>query len=406
MIKLGIPMLLIVMDGLGDRPCRDLGGLTPLQAAYRPNMNSLAGRGLSGLMYSVSQGMTTGSDTSHLSLLGYDPVRFYSGRGPFEAMGLGLRLSGGDLAFRANFATADSNGIVKDRRAGRLDEDASELAEDLCMEMDGLVFQVKAGVEHRAALVVKGEGLSDHISDTDPHISGEKVKEVRALDSEALFTAEVLNKYLSEVRSILNGHPFNSRRREKGKLPANELLLRGAGLTPRLQPFSEKYGLSGSCIAGIPMVKGICALLGMNVVEVEGATGTVNSNFRNKIDAAVREMKKSSFVIVNIKGTDAAGHDGDAVLKKKVIERFDAALRPIMDMEATVCITGDHSTPCDFREHSGDPLPILISSPGSRRDTSQFFDEISCMKGSLRLGSGDVLQYMRQLSGNDEKYGA
>ncbi len=406
MIELGIPMLLIVMDGLGDRPCRELGGITPLQAAYRPNMNSLIRRGLGGLMHSVSLGMTTGSDTSHLSLLGYDPVRFYSGRGPFEAMGLGLRLSGGDLAFRANFATADSEGIVLDRRAGRLDEDASELADALCMEMDGLSFQVKAGVEHRAALVVKGDGLSDRITDTDPHSSGEKVKEVRALDKEALFTAEVLNKYLAEARSILGKHQFNLRRRENGKMPANELLLRGAGLTPKLQPFREKYGFNGACIAGIPMVKGIGSLLGMKVLEVEGATGTVNSNFRNKMDSAVEEMRNSQFVIVNIKGTDAAGHDGNAILKKRVIERFDQALEPIMDLDVTVCITGDHSTPCDFREHSGDPLPLLMSSPGTRRDGAKFFDEISCMNGSLGLGSGDILQYMRQLSGNDEKYGA
>ena len=399
-------MILIVMDGLGDRPCRSLGGLTPLQAAYRPNMNALVRKGLGGLMYSVRPGLTTGSDTSHLSLLGYDPIQFYSGRGPFEAMGLGLRISGGDLAFRANFATVDGSGIVVDRRSGRIDQDTSELADSISMEIDGVTFQVKSGVEHRAALVMKGEGLSDRITDTDPHESGKPVGAVKAEVKEALFTAEVLNKYLEKAGKILDKHPFNMKRKEAGRLPANVLLLRGAGLTPKLTPFRDKYGFAGSCIAGISMVRGIGALLGMNVVEVEGALGTVNSNFHNKIKAAISELDRSNFVLVNIKGPDAAGHDGDAVLKKRVIERFDMAVKPLLDLEATICITGDHSTPSDFGEHSGDPLPILMSSPGSRRDGTQFFDEISCMKGSLHLGSGDVLQYMKQLSGNDEKYGA
>lgn len=399
-------MMLIVMDGLGDRPCRELGGKTPLQAAFRPNMNSLIRGGSGGLMNSVHAGMTTGSDTSHLSLLGYDPEKFYTGRGPFEAMGLGMKLRGGDLAFRANFATIDSNRVVTDRRAGRIDEDTSELAEALTFELDGVEFSVKNGVEHRAALVMRGDGLSDHLSDTDPHSVGLKVKNAIATQKDGLYTAEVLNRYMEKAEKILANHPFNQRRGSFGKPPANSLLVRGAGMTPVLTSFRERHGFQGSCVAGISMIKGICALLGMNVLEVEGAIGTVNSNYMNKIDAAIKELEKVPFVLVNFKGTDAAGHDGLPVLKREVIEKMDRSLSPLIGSGITVCITGDHSTPCELKEHSGDPLPILFNSPGSRTDRSLFFDETSCADGSIRIDSGNVLQFMKQLSGHDEKYGA
>lgn len=399
-------MMLIVMDGLGDRPCRELGGKTPLQAAFRPNMNSLIREGSGGLMNSVRAGMTTGSDTSHLSLLGYDPEKFYTGRGPFEAMGLGMKLRGGDLAFRANFATIDSNRLVTDRRAGRIDEDTSELAEALTFELDGVQFSVKNGVEHRAALIMRGDGLSDHISDTDPHSVGLKVKDAMATQKDGLYTAEVLNRYMEKAEKILANHPFNQKRRSVGKPPANSLLVRGAGMTPVLTSFRERHGFQGSCVAGISMIKGICALLGMNVLEVEGAIGTVNSNYMNKIDAAIKELEKVPFVLVNFKGTDAAGHDGLPVLKRDVIEKMDRSLSPLIGSGITVCITGDHSTPCELKEHSGDPLPILFNSPGSRNDRSLFFDETSCADGSIRIDSGSVLQFMKQLSGHDEKYGA
>lgn len=399
-------MLLLVMDGLGDRPCTELGGKTPLQAAFRPNMNTLARTGMGGLMNSVHAGMTTGSDTSHLSLLGYDPEKFYSGRGPFEAMGLGMKLKGGDLAFRANFSTVDSSGVVMDRRAGRIDEDTSDLAAALCFDVDGVEFLVKNGVEHRAALVLRGPGLSDHVTDTDPHTVGAKMLKSSATDKDGIHTSEIINKYMEKANRILADHPFNRARKANGKKPANSLLIRGGGMTPSLIPFRLRHGFQGSCVAGISMIKGICALLDMNVLEVEGAIGTVNSNYINKINAAIDELKRVPFVMVNFKGTDAAGHDGLPLLKKEVIERMDKSLAPLIDSGITICITGDHSTPCELKEHSGDPLPIIFNSPGSRADRTKFYDEISCGEGALRIDSGSVLQYMKQLSGHDEKYGA
>lgn len=401
-------ILLIVLDGLGDRPNESLGGRTALQAAYRPNLNRLARTGQCGLMHPIEPGYRTGSDTSHLSLLGYDPEKFYTGRGPFEAMGLGMTVLGGDIAFRANFGTADDSGTVIDRRAGRITEGTDELAKDLSFSVDGVEFFVKAGVEHRAALVMRGEKLSDRITDSDPHEPGLKVNEVKPLDQGAEYTANVLNKYLSEARKVLRTHRVNRSRETRGEIPANELLIRGAGLAPKLTPFSALHGMRGASISGIPMISGICQLVGMDKIDVPEATGRLDSNFRAKFDAAYRALKEYDFVIMNIKATDVAGHDGDALAKRDAIQRIDAAMKDIFGIlsNVVVCVTGDHSTPCSLKDHSGDPLPIIFNTSGIRVDRSNLFDEVSCSLGSYDINSGNVMTVLTQLSDRAEKYGA
>lgn len=401
-------IFLIVLDGLGDRPNRSLEDRTALQAAYRPNMNRLTRTGQGGLMHPVAPGYRTGSDTSHLSLLGYDPEKFYTGRGPFEAMGLGMTVLGGDVAFRANFGTVDSSRTVLDRRAGRITEGTDKLAKDLTFSIDGVQFFVKAGVEHRAALVMRGDGLSDRITDSDPHEPGLKVSEIKPLEQGAERTAKILNRYLSEAGKILSEHSVNTEREESGELPANELLIRGAGLAPRLTQFHELHGMRGASISGIPMISGICQLVGMDKIEVKGATGRLDSDFSAKFEAAYRTLKEYDFLIMNIKATDIAGHDGDPVAKRDSIQRIDAAMSGIFDVldDVVVCITGDHSTPCSLKDHSGDPLPILFNTSGIRRDRANLFDEISCSTGSYSISSGDVMKVLTQLSDRAEKYGA
>lgn len=401
-------IFLIVLDGLGDRPNDELKGRTALQAAYRPNMNRLTREGQGGMMHPVSPGYRTGSDTSHLSLLGYDPEKFYTGRGPFEAMGLGMTVLGGDVAFRANFSTVDQDGVVLDRRAGRITEGTDKLAQSLSFSVDGVEFFVKAGVEHRGALVMRGKGLSDLITDSDPHEAGQKVHEVKALDEKAKFTAEVLNKYLSIARKRLREHEVNLQRKKEGKAPANELLIRGAGQAPSLTPFHELFGMKAASISGIPMITGICRLVGMESINVEGATGRLDSNFRAKFEAAYKTLEKFDFLIMNIKATDVAGHDGDPVAKRDAIQRIDAAMKDIDHIlgDTVICITGDHSTPCTMMDHSGDPLPILFNTHGIRKDNAVLFDEISCTKGTYHINSGDVMKILLQLSDRAEKYGA
>lgn len=401
-------IFLLVLDGLGDRPNVELSNRTALQAAYRPNLNRLARTGQSGLMHPISPGFRTGSDTSHLSLLGYDPEEFYTGRGPFEAMGLGMKVLGGDVAFRANFGTTDDSGVVTDRRAGRITEGTDKLAKSLTMKIDGIEFFVQAGVEHRAALVMRGDGLSDRITDSDPHEPGMKVNKVTALSPDANRTAEVLNTYLGEARKILGGHPVNLDRIKKGEPPANELLVRGSGLAPKLVPFNDRYGLKAASISGIPMITGICQLLGMDKIEVKGATGRLDSDFKAKFEAAYNGFKDYDFIIMNIKATDVAGHDGDAIAKRDAIQRIDLAMSDVFGHldDIVFCVTGDHSTPCSLKDHSGDPLPIVFNTTGIRNDRSILFDEVSCSTGSYDINSGDVMKILLQLSDRAEKYGA
>lgn len=400
-------ILLIILDGLGDRPNSVLGGRTALQAAFRPNMNFLAAMGTNGLMSPVKNGLKVGSDTSHLSLLGYDPTEFYSGRGPFEAMGIGMEVRPGDVAFRANFGTRE-NGVITDRRAGRIEKGNRELCRSLNMEIDGVEFFVKEGVEHRAALVIRGDGISDKVTDSDPHVTGKAPHRIEGLTDDAERTAGALNLFLKRSREILDSSEINIQRDKEGKPRGNELLIRGAGMAPVLPDFTEKYHMKGACVVGIPMISGICQLLGMDVVTHPGATGRVDTDYDGKIKTAIRALKDHDFVLVNIKATDIAGHDGDALLKRDVIEKIDHAFEPLKDIleDTVIAITGDHSTPCSTMEHSGDSVPVTFVSEGMRRDSARFFDEYSALKGELRITSNDVMNYLLGLSDRAEKYGA
>ena len=399
-------IVLIVLDGLGDRPNKILHGRTALQAAYRPNLNHLASLGINGVMHPIKPGIRSGSDTSHLSLLGYDPEEVYTGRGPFEALGLGLEVLPGDIAFRANFGTVDSGGIVMDRRADRISQGTDLLASSLNMNIDGYIFRVKEGVEHRAALVIHGPGLSSAVTDSDPHEVGKKVETVKGVDEAGKRTAELVNRFLEKARNILRNHPVNTERIKNGLKPANEVLLRGAGKAPDLIPFEKKYGMKGACIAGIPMITGLCNMLGMDIIKVKGATGRTDTNYEGKVSALINALKTHDFVILNFKGTDVAGHDGDPILKKSVIERVDRAIAPLKNQleNTAIAITGDHSTPCEMKDHSGDHLPILFVTSGNLRDRVNRFDEISCMEGGLEINSTNVMYYLLQISDRSEKY--
>ncbi|QRF74902.1 2,3-bisphosphoglycerate-independent phosphoglycerate mutase [Thermoplasmatales archaeon] len=401
-------IMLIIMDGLGDRPNPELGNMTALQAAFRPNLNFMARNGINGLMHPISPGIRAGSDTSHLSLLGYDPKEVYTGRGPFEAMGLGMEVKAGDIAFRANFATRDDSMRIVDRRAGRLTSGTADLARSLNIEINGVEFRVKEGVEHRAALVMHGSGLSPNVTDSDPHDPGKKVSSVSATKPDGDLTASLINKFLVESRKILDESDVNHDRIREGLLPANELLLRGAGIAPSLESFTEKFKMNGACVVGIPMISGICRLAGIKPISIPGVTGRVDTDYRGKIRGAIEALKEYDYVLVNIKATDIAGHDGDPMLKREVIEKADDALGQLIPLSdnAVICITGDHSTPCSMKDHSGDPVPIVFYSEGIIRDRVERFDEISAQDSALRLMSGDVMQYLMQLSERSEKYGA
>ncbi len=402
-------ILLIVLDGLGDRANPSLRYRTPLQVARTPNMDALASRGSCGLMDPIAPGVRAGSDTSHLAFLGYEPYEVYPGRGSFEALGMGMELKPGDVAFRCNFATVDENLVVKDRRAGRIKEGTAELARAVSgIEVDGIKFIVKEGVEHRAGLIMRGEGVSERVSDVDPHEEGVRVNKPRPLEPGAERAADALWEFLLRAHEILKEHPVNLEREERGLPPANFLLPRGPGRAPDLQPFGEKWDLKAAAIAGVPLIKGICRFLGMEVIEDPRFTGGVDTDMVAKFSTAVPLLERYDFVMVNIKATDIAGHDGNPEMKVKLIERADEAIgETLMDLsDVVLVITADHSTPCTVRDHSGDPVPIMIISEDVRRDECTAFDEISVARGTLRIRGTDLMPTLMNLSNRAEKFGA
>jgi len=401
-------VLLVIADGLGDRPAKSLGGHTPLEAANTGNLDLLAREGMVGFIDPIRPGIIPGSDTSHLNYLGYNPEKYYTGRGPFEAMGTGLKLRGGDVAFRANFATVDERGIVVDRRAGRIRERTAELAAPLNMKIEDVDIMFREGTEHRAALVLRGPGINTEVTDNDPHSDNLPPREIKALDRSGEKTARILREFYSRSLDILRNHPVNRERREKGLREANAILFRGGGVVPVLPDFNEKYRIKGGYVAAVALVSGICRLAGLKDFTPPGVTGSTDTNVQAKIKAALDALKQVDFVVVNIKGTDIAGHDGDAKAKKDFIEKIDDALESVLPQrdDLVFCFTGDHSTPASVKEHTSDPVPILLRFPGCRRDGINHLDEITCRNGSLRLKGENLMDVLLSSANLSQKYGA
>jgi len=391
--------ILLIIDGLGDLPTPK----TPLQAAKKPNFDRLAKLGISGMMSSIKRFIVPGSDVSHLNILGYDPTIFYHGRGPLEALGLGINLQEGDVAFRANFATL-KGGKITDRRAGRVDtKTASSLAPLLSMKLDDIDITFKNSVEHRGALVLHGKGLSSNISETDPHALGD-MQACHPLDSspEARKTADIVNRFTKMAIERLSAAPQNKKR----DLPANVVLLRGAGNYVPAPSFRERFGLAAACIAGGALYRGVARYMGMDVILVPGATGDKNTDVIAKAKAAAKALDSYDMVFMHVKACDSFGHDGDFDGKTGMVERIDAALPILEKTGACIVITADHSTPCSLKAHSGHEVPFLVYR-GERVDDVKQFDEMSCAKGGLGHVRGkDVIPLILNITGRAEKFGS
>ncbi len=403
-------MLMIVCDGLSDRPVKQFDMKTPIQAARKPAMDALARHGISGSMDVIGPGIIPGSDTAHLALFGYDPYKVYTGRGPIEAAGAGIELRKNDVAFRCNFATATHNLVVTDRRAGRIKAGTAELAKAVSgMELDGVSVIFKEGSEHRGVLVLRGDGLDYRVTDVDPHQDG-KILESRPLVPEARRTAEAVNEFVVRSAEILRSHPVNQKRVKEGLPPANIILPRGAGSTKDLEPLSGRYGIRCAAVAGVTLVKGICKLVGMDVPSVPGATGGLDTDYKAKADAAVKLLDSNDFVFVNVKAGDIASHDGDFRQKVAVVENIDLMLQLILKdirEDVVIALTCDHSTPVSIKEHSADPVPLTISGGGARVDGVREFDEISAASGALgRIRGMDLMPIMLGIADRAKKFGA
>ncbi|WP_456472439.1 2,3-bisphosphoglycerate-independent phosphoglycerate mutase [Methanocaldococcus sp.] len=397
-------LVIFIIDGLGDRPNER--GLTPLKEAKTPTMDKIAEEGICGLMNAIDIGVRPGSDTSHLAILGYNPYEVYTGRGPLEAFGLGMDLKEGDVAFRCNFATVDKDFKVLDRRAGRIsEEEAKELEKEIDgLEIDGVkIFFKSKG--YRGALVLKGD-VSDKVTDGDPHKEGEKPI-VKALSKEGEKTAEVLNKLLKIVYERLDKHPINIEREKRGLPKANIILPRGGGRVPKVEKFYNKYGLKGCCISSTALIEGIGKMLGLDTYEVDEK----KMNIEERAKIIIDKIKKYDFTLVNVKLADEASHDGKYEEKKKIIEETDKLLslifKEIKKDEVYFVLTADHSSPIEVRDHSADPVPIVIWGKSVRKDDVKEFNEFSCAKGSLHWIRGEhIMRILLDLINKNEKFGA
>ncbi len=406
-----MPILLVIVDGMPDRP---INGKTPLSVAKKPNMDKIAELGINGIMDTIAPGIRPGSDTSHLALLGYDPHKYYTGRGPFEAAGVGIDVKPGDVAFRVNFATVKGEGsifdkVVVDRRAGRI-ENTEELIKAIKEEVKLPVeYELKRATGHRAAFVLRGVE-SHEVTDTDPKKIGAKVKVCKPLNDKATKVAEIVNEFMQKAHEVLERHPLNEEREKKGLPKANAILLRGAGVVPKIESFKDKFGLNLAVISATALIKGVGKMVGGKLIDVKGATGNRFTNIEAKVDSAIKALKDFDVVLLHFKATDELGHDGDFNGKKEFIEKLDMYFSKFLELdydEVCLIITSDHSTPVSVREHTADPVPVAILNNSVRRDDVKIFSEFEAYKGGLcRIRGLDLLNIARDLLNLIEKFGA
>ncbi len=366
----GGKIVLLVLDGLGGLPMGEY-TTTTLEHAQTPNMDRLAAEGCSGLSHPIARGVTPGSGPAHLALFGYDPVNTPVGRGVLSALGIGFDLRPTDVAARGNFCTIDEDGLIVDRRAGRISsEEALPLVEMLDqIEVPGVETFVRQVKEYRFTLILRGQGLSGALDDTDPQVTGKAPLPAQALDEKSQPTAELVQAWLNAARQTLSQQH-----------PANMVTLRGFAQDPNLPKFDDVYQLNAACVAVYPMYKGVSRLVGMDILDTEAHFGPVE-----EFQVVADNWDKYDFFFVHIKPTDSRGEDGDFEAKARVIESVDQALPALLDLEPDVLIiTGDHSTPARLMSHSWHPVPTLLWAPASHLpDTATSFGERAAQQGGL-----------------------
>ncbi len=374
MKELSIPgqgkIVMLVIDGLGGLPVEP-GGPTELEAAQTPNLDALAAESICGLSVPISPGITPGSGPSHLALFGYDPLRYEIGRGVLEACGIGFPLGPNDVAARGNFCTVDENGLITDRRAGRIPtEKGAELCQILRkIQLPGVETFVEPVKEYRFVVVLRGEGLSGGLTETDPQQLGVPPRKMEALIPEAQHTAELFNQWIAQARELL-----------ADQHPANMVLLRGPDKTPSLPSMAEVYGLKAAAIATYPMYRGVAKLVGMDILE----TG---ETLEEEVETLKTHWTGYDFFYFHVKKTDSAGEDGDFARKVAILEHVDEVVVPAITslLPDVLIVTGDHSTPSLLRSHSWHPVPTLLRSKYCRPDEVKTFGERACMRGGLGL---------------------
>ena len=384
--------VVLVPDGAADYPVPELDGRTPLEAADIPNMDRLAREGQGGMVQMIPASRHPGSDIGNLEIFGYDTTRHYTGRAPLEAASMGVELGEEDVAFRCNLITRDGDTLV-DYSAGHIStEEGGDLLRQLAatLERDGIRFYPGVGYRHLMVFPGGPDGLVSH----PPHdIMGES------------FTAhlptgdrqEEVRRLMRDAEPILNAAKVNERRISRGQAPANSMWLWGSGRTLKLESLKEKHGLRGGVISAVDLVRGIGRCAGLEVIEVPGITGYLDTNYAGKADYALKALEELDFVYVHVEAPDEAAHNADPAAKKQALEDFDSLVvaRMMAGLEqmgpSRVLLTPDHRTPIELRTHSREPVPFALWGSGVERDDLQEYGERAGQKGSLQLEHGHEL---------------
>jgi 2,3-bisphosphoglycerate-independent phosphoglycerate mutase len=374
-IKNDKKIVLLVMDGVGGLP-RESGGKTELETAKTPNLDALASEGECGMHLPIGFGITPGSAPGHLSLFGYQPTDYPIGRGVVAALGIGFPIQSGDVAVRVNFATRDEAGRITDRRAGRIPtERCAELCQLLsAVSIPGVELFIKPVKDYRAVVVFRGEGLSDHVEDTDPQATGVKPYDPKATSARGEKTAGIAGQFINQALELL-----------EGSKPANALLMRGFAELPHIPSMQERFGLDPVALAVYPDYKGVSRLVGMDVVEEL-------QDLKAQAAALRENWDRYTFFFVHHKYTDSKGEDGDFEAKVGEIEKVDRFVPLILELKPDVLlVTGDHSTPAVMRSHSAHPVPFLLRAANLRSGGTSEFGESSCSHGVWGVIPGAML---------------
>ena len=396
--------LIILGDGMADEPIAALGNKTCLQAANIPNIDKMAELGRNGLLDTIPAGYPPGSEIANLTVLGYDVNKVFEGRGSLEAASMGVSIEPGEMAMRCNLICIEDKKI-KNHSAGHIsNEEAYELIDFLQKELGNDIISFYPGVSYRHLAKIKGG--NKQMKCTPPHdVTGTPFADVmiKAATAEAQATTDFLNELTLKSQALLENHPVNLKRAAAGKDKANSIWLWSPGYKPEMKTMLETYNFnSGAVISAVDLIKGIGVYAGLEVIEVEGATGLYDTNYEGKAQAAIDALRANDFVYLHIEASDEAGHEGNVDLKIKTIEYLDyRVVKPIFeevskwDEPVTIAILPDHPTPCVYKTHTISPIPFIIYRPGEKADDVSVYDEFAAVKGSYGLLKG--AEFMKAL---------
>ncbi len=386
--------VIILGDGMADEPIAALGNKTPMQFADTPSMDRLAKLGVTGRMKTVTDGFHPGSEVANMAILGYNLPTVYEGRGVLEAASMGVDLKPDEMALRCNLICIEGDHIKNHSSGNITSEEASVLIDFLNEQLGSDRVKFHSGVSYRHLLVIKnGDKRLDCTPPHDVPLHAFRPLMVKPLAKEAEETADLINHLILRSQEILPNHPINLKRVAEGKDPANSIWPWSPGYRPAMKTMREMFGIKkGAVISAVDLIRGIGVYAGLEVINVEGATGLSTTNYEGKAEAAVEALRKNDFVYVHVEASDEAGHDGDVDLKVKTIEYLDHRLISHIveatqdwDEPVAIAVLPDHPTPCAIRTHTATPIPFLMYKPGIEPDTVKVFDEFSVLNGKYSI---------------------